>query len=296
MRAINELQQTRRIFEAECQRSQDEEAKKRQRAVIAWLSAADSATDHEDALAVQGNDPESGRWLFQQNSIKSWVDLHSLAEPLLWIKGKPGAGKTILASVLIEECRRRLDSAVAFFYCKHGDPTRNSFMAFTRSVVLQLSQLKPSLLPFILDKASSSGTDSLKSPKVAKDILNVALESFDNLSLVIDGIDECVKSQKDEISSWVRSTVTAAQANHSENLRCCFLSQDDNDTGRLFKALPTFRIAEQHNSSDILRYCRLRASEIGVAFGLPSQDVQDLAECVSRKADGITPPQHQKTV
>lgn len=122
----------------------------------------------------------------------------------------------------------------------------------------------------------------------------MALESFDDLVLIIDGLDECVKSQKDEISSWIRSEIGLALANQSNNMRCCFISQDDNDTGRLLKFLPTFKITEQHNSVAISSFCKHRADEIGTIFALPSPDVQDLAKCVSGKADGKLPSYYRK--
>ncbi|KAF2492844.1 ankyrin [Lophium mytilinum] len=287
IKAMEELHETRRVLDDECKRRQDEDSKRRQLAVISWLSAADSASDHEDAFAVHEDEPNSGLWLFQHNSVKDWIDPYSLSEPLLWINGNPGAGKTILASALIEECRRQPHSAAAFFYCKHGDPARDNFIGFARSFIFQLTKLNSSLLPFVLEKESSSGTDSLRSSKIAKEILAVAVESFDDLTIVIDGLDECVKSQKAEIVSWIRSVVASAETDDSRNLRCCFLSQDDNDTGRLLKGLPTFKITAEHNNHDISRFCRRRANEIGQNFGVLPQDVQNLAECVAGKADGM---------
>lgn len=173
---------------------------------------------------------------------------------------------------------------MVYFYCKHADPDRNNFVAFARSVILQFSELIPSLPPFILEKASSS--DILKSPKVAKEILNVAVESLGGLFMIIDGIDECSKTAKEEISAWVRSATSPNQQNFSGGFRCCFLSQEDNDTGRLFRALPTFKIEVQHNNEDILRFCHLRADEIGTTFKLQPGDIRGLAETVCQKADG----------
>jgi len=92
MKAMKELHEARSVLDDECKRRQEEDANRRQLAVVSWLSAADSASDHEHALAVHENEPRSGQWLFQQNAVKDWMDSGLSSEPLLWINGKPGAG------------------------------------------------------------------------------------------------------------------------------------------------------------------------------------------------------------
>jgi ankyrin repeat protein len=289
MKLMEELYETRRAVDEDCKRQREKDENRRRDAAFSWLSAADSATDHEDALVIHEEGVASGEWLFRQDTIKDWMDPHSLPEPILWITGRPGAGKTILASNLIEKCRSQSGTAVAYFYCKHGDPARDNFVGLARSVISQLMELNPSLVPFVLQARlrATTGINTLQSPKIVKEIFEAALQSFGDLILVIDGLDECIKSQKTEIVSWIRSATASAAADDSRNLRCCFLSQEDNDCGRLLKNLPTFRITEQHNSEDILDFCGHRASEIGKDFGLAPQDAQNLATLVAKNADGM---------
>lgn len=303
MKVVNEIHETRRILEEECRKRQDEERGRQQLAVISWLSAADSSGDHEHALSVYEDDLQSGQWLFQEDAIKNWVDRTSSSEPLLWINGKPGAGeafsnlptvntnlrelgKTILASNLIEVCRRQPNATVVYFYCKHGDSSRDNFMGLARSIISQFTKFNPLLVPYILEVQSNAGTNLLRSPKIAKEILNTSIESFHNLVLVVDGLDECIKSQKDEIVSWIRSEVIVAEDNGSQNLRSCFLSQHDNDTGRLLRGLPSFKITNDHNRTEILRFCQRRATRIGEDFGLSPHGVRDLVASVAENADG----------
>lgn len=92
LRAIDELLETRRAIEDRCKNTEVADAEKRKREAAAWLSAADSTADHDDALSVFENDPGSGSWLFRQNLVEKWLDPQSLVDPLLWINGKPGAG------------------------------------------------------------------------------------------------------------------------------------------------------------------------------------------------------------
>ena len=305
IRTLNELREIRQAVQAKSQEYEEEDQRNRRCKVVSWLSAADIESDHDGYLEAQQESGINGEWLFEHNIISSWADRNSICAPLLWINGKPGAGttftplanplcllndafvgKTILASALIEKCRSQPNSPVAFFYCKHKDNTRDNFVAFARSIISQLSKLNPLLDPFILDTASSRGTNVLQSPETAKEILNVALESFAGLRLIIDGLDECSKSQKEKISSWTQSAFPPLQSDSSAPPRCCFVSQHDNDTGRLFKSFATFEIKEHHNRQDIENYCKAQATEISADFSLSSDDVKRLREAVTKKADG----------
>lgn len=92
MKAMKELHEARSVLDDECKRRQEEDANRRQLAVVSWLAAAGGVGGHEYALAVHENEPRSGQWLFQQDTIKDWMDACLSSEPLLWINGKPGAG------------------------------------------------------------------------------------------------------------------------------------------------------------------------------------------------------------
>lgn len=104
--------------------------------------------------------------------------------------------------------------------------------------------------------------------------------------MVIDGLDECARPVKREITSWIRSTVTSVDENDSWKLCCCVISQDDKDIGRLLRGAPSLKITKKHNSYEILRLCHRRASDIDQAFGLGPQQAQQLAKQVAEKVDG----------
>ncbi|KAI9766234.1 MAG: hypothetical protein M1840_006648 [Geoglossum simile] len=143
-------------------------------------------------------------------------------------------GKTVLTSLLIDECQKIPDVCVAFFYCKHKDPQRSTFVAIARSILLQLLCYKKALLSYIYKEASTSGESSLESSELTKKLLEVALKAFNKVYLIIDGFDECGKTEKKLISTWFQSIINSVSIEDSGGLRCLFVSQADNDTGSLF--------------------------------------------------------------
>lgn len=193
-------------------------------------------------------------------------------------------GKTVLTSVLVEKCASISNTNLAFFYCRAEDFNKNSFIGVCRSLILQLVQRNASILSYVYEKSSSSGRSQLDSTSVAKEMLVVALNAFDKLFIVIDGIDECKKAEKERISSTLISIVES----HTACLRCCFISQHDKDTGKIFRNIPTFRITEKHNEGDILNYCVGMEERIARSFRVSATDLRTLniSRNVATKADG----------
>jgi hypothetical protein len=195
-------------------------------------------------------------------------------------------GKTVLASLLIDECRRIPSVCVVFFYCKYKDPQRNTFVAVARSILQQLLRYKKTLLSHIYEEASRSGGGVLESLELAKELLEVALRAFNRVFLIIDGVDECGKTEKKLISTWFQSIVNSVSADDPQSLRCLFMSQVDNDTSHLFRGIPALQITSANNSEDITNYCRVWAGKIREKFDLSPVDTESMVTNVSGRADG----------
>lgn len=117
-------------------------------------------------------------------------------------------------------------------------------------------------------------------------MLEVALKTFDKIYLIIDGLDECKKDEKLLISTWFQSTINNESVDDPARLRCLFISQDDNDTCKLFKSVPTFQITSADNREDIAQFCMAWARKIQEKFELSTGDTDSLMTTVSSGADG----------
>ncbi|KEZ43202.1 hypothetical protein SAPIO_CDS4876 [Scedosporium apiospermum] len=272
----------------------EEAVKRRAQAVRAWL-AAESMTVHQDHFsALRHEYPGSGEWILKKNRVRQWLDVGSAAGPLLWLTGIPGAGKTFLASTLIEELQKRTGVHVLFFYCKYETVGRNSFMDIARSLLQQCCLGDERLQEYI--EAKSSGEDTLRKSQ-AKELLDVAIRRKNRAFIIIDGIDECKKEEKVEIVSWLRGIVAgdcgASDSDEEEDVenegeetavRGLIVGQEDNDSWRLLRDLPVVKIEPGDNEADILRFCRDGESKIKARFETGSLDV---AETVAKYAAGM---------
>jgi hypothetical protein len=67
-----------------------------------WLDAPNMAGQQEKGQLTREAQPRSGQWLLSRDKVKAWLDPAMSVAACLWIHGIPGAGKTVLASLLID--------------------------------------------------------------------------------------------------------------------------------------------------------------------------------------------------
>jgi len=117
-------------------------------------------------------------------------------------------------------------------------------------------------------------------------MLDIALRKFDKVYIILDGLDECPIKEKKLIASWFRSVVDSISEDEPEAMRCLFVSQDDNDCGKLFSGIPIAKISTIENSSDILVFCQSWAKNIQQKFRLSEAEESSIAIKVTQRADG----------
>ncbi|KAH8687413.1 hypothetical protein BGZ60DRAFT_363661, partial [Tricladium varicosporioides] len=287
---FHQMEMGRVAAKADFQRRKEEEDRNRRISVRNWLSAASTEVDQERGVTTRKNNPGSGRWLLGNNQIQGWFNPEFCSAPLVWINGIPGAGKTVLASLVVEELQR-LQSAhpitLGFFYCKHKDNQRNTFNAVARAILAQLLNQNEDLLPYLFENASTSGEIVLGSPSLTKELLETALKSSEKLYIVIDGLDECDPPEKKAIIQWFQSVVAALPDTEFDSLRCLFISQDDGEIGKLLSKLPTIRIKPEDTRADIQTYVTIWGKEIQEKFDLPDENRKDIITAVIERADGM---------
>lgn len=112
----------------------------------------------------------------------------------MWIHGVPGAGKTILASLLIDECTKIANTQTIYFYCRNGDPRMNDFISMCRSLMDQLSNLDGSVVDILSDMVVKSDM-CFKTRKHMEKVLQLCLDAAGTVYIVLDGLDECTEPE-----------------------------------------------------------------------------------------------------
>ncbi|KAK2762332.1 hypothetical protein FQN54_001342 [Arachnomyces sp. PD_36] len=231
----------------ESNREKEVQIKDRKAMVAQWLSPFDIEAEQENYRTIRSACKDPGRWLLNDRLFKKWLSLEDCDTPLLWLNGIPGAGKTILASIVVDEILHIPDSTVAFFYY---------------------------------------GKAILTSIQLAKKIIRTSLRSCETTYIVIDGIDECGRAARKEITSWFRTVVHEPDTAKS-SIRCLFVGQDDGISVEDFRGVPEIKIKDK-NRPDIEYFARVWDQMIENKFGRVIQSKNSsIQKIISARAQGM---------
>ncbi|KAF8217589.1 ankyrin repeat-containing domain protein [Mycena galopus ATCC 62051] len=158
-----------------------------------WLKAPDAQINHNTARDL--HEDNTGGWLLRSFEYKSWK---STPSSLFWINGKPGAGKTIICSTVIEDLLAIPGSVVAYFYFHYGD-TDKSLRGMLSSFIIQLEeQLLNTASPLLaLYQKHGSGTHEPSIEELTTCVKDLVIAfATCPIFIVLDALDEFSKPDK----------------------------------------------------------------------------------------------------
>ncbi|KAI8718204.1 NACHT domain-containing protein [Fusarium sp. LHS14.1] len=126
----------------------------------------------------------TGKWLFRDQLFKDWVDHSKGTTRILWLKGIPGAGRTLLASSVIRHTQPI--SKTIFAFLTYNDTSTTALSIF-HSLVFQLASDSLALQTELRQSNHKNLRNSLEE---TADLLQSLLECAGETYVVIDGIDE----------------------------------------------------------------------------------------------------------
>jgi ankyrin repeat protein len=184
----------------------------------------DQMEDHY--LTLKSAHADTCQWLFESAEYLDWLDpkQRSSNNGILWIKGKPGAGKSTLMKCAVQRAQELPDSpiSISFFFHARGGTLEKTTEGMYRSLLTQIVENIPRLRA-LLDKQSwrDSWTVEILSHFFRKAIL--ALDQ-DHLTCYIDALDEC---DDDEIRAMVEvfENLTELATARKIQFRACFSSR-----------------------------------------------------------------------
>src|SRR4051812_7229109 len=139
---------------------------------------------------------DSYSWILDNEQFKQWQD--DQGSSLLWVRGDPGKGKTMLLCGIINELARSFgnDTNVSFFFCQATDVRINNATSVLRGLIYSLVKKQQPLLSHVRSRYDQAGKPLFEDvnawnalSKIFTDILKDP--SLKNTYIVIDALDEC---------------------------------------------------------------------------------------------------------
>lgn len=155
----------------------------------------------------------TGNWIKGEPLYKGWIKEE---QPILWIFGGPGAGKSFLSSKIIshlldlyvQDPDHAVRISVGYFYIQENDERLRSLNAILKSVALQIANHNPVYKKHVVTMCESS--DRISTAKSTWQSLFLGFfgsQQNENSAafVVIDGLDEAPRREREMFLELLRS-------------------------------------------------------------------------------------------
>jgi WD40 repeat protein/pimeloyl-ACP methyl ester carboxylesterase len=154
-----------------------------------------SSTYEQDLMTVQdARGSGTCKWFAAKQSYGDWRDSKSSQGNLLWITGKPAAGKSVLSGFIIDDLQQR-GLACSYFFFRHGNKSQTRLGTALRHLAFQMAQNDPITLDRIstLQERHGNLNDENDASLWRTLFINCIFQvQFTTHFWVIDALDECV--------------------------------------------------------------------------------------------------------
>ncbi|KAF5262403.1 hypothetical protein FOXYS1_6866 [Fusarium oxysporum] len=173
------------------------------------------------------------RWFLKHPDYLSWIDRQQISQHrgFLWIRGKPGAGKSTIMKFIYSESkkkdRKHQSLTASFFFNARGELLERTVSGMYRSLILQLFHGFPDLECVLDDPDILPRNQNGRPPlNVLKDLLRAAVTKLGQRSFTcfIDALDECDEQQVMDLVEYFED-LAEQYTEDNVNLRICFSSR-----------------------------------------------------------------------
>ncbi|KAH6714006.1 NACHT domain-containing protein [Leptodontidium sp. MPI-SDFR-AT-0119] len=138
----------------------------------------------------------SYNWVLKTSDFQQWRN--NPQTWLLWIRGDPGKGKTMLLCGIINELKKSIPKStlLSYFFCQATESRINNATAVLRGLIYLLVNEQPSLISHVRKKYDQAGKalfeDSNTWVALSEIFANILQDpKLNNTCLIVDALDEC---------------------------------------------------------------------------------------------------------
>jgi hypothetical protein len=159
--------------------------------ILDWLTKVEYSPKHNDLR--DRRQPGTGQWLLASEEYQTWL---KTSAQTLFCPGIPGAGKTILTSIVIDDfiTKRQIDPSIGIAYLYFDFERRNEAKAgdLLASLLKQLTRGQSSLPGSVKDLYDRHKAERPQpSLEQVLRLLHLVIPLYSKVFIIVDALDEC---------------------------------------------------------------------------------------------------------
>lgn len=174
------------------QKQNREQNREKNRDLKKYLGVAE-ILDDDLASVSEARIRGSCEWILNKDSYIKWRDGQFGDSRMLWIKGKPAAGKSVLAGYVIDQLEKS-GSSYSYFFFKHSVKSKSSLDRCFRKLAFQMALSDPEACEAVLTmQADGVSLDNVDERTLWRILFvqGIFQTSMSRHYWVLDALDEC---------------------------------------------------------------------------------------------------------
>jgi Cdc6-like AAA superfamily ATPase len=253
--------------------SRKEQVEETERRVVEAALSSEAVLKVAEIQAHNVNERQdgSGEWLKHEKLYKSWLKSE---EPILWILGGPGSGKSFLTSTVVShlleihsEAQGSMRVLIGYFYIQEDDAQLRSLNTILKSIAYQLQVNDPVYAKYLL-KACSSPQKVITAADTWK---NLFLDYFGAMQygnksafIVLDGIDEAPRRERETLFRLLKDLDTS-NVSKRPRIQVLLIGRPDLRDDTVFiwdKPIIYIEVSARKTKDDILAYIKSNVGRV----------------------------------
>ena len=142
---------------------------------------------------------DSYAWILNNQAFMDWQANHNTR--LLWIKGDPGKGKTMMMIGLVDQLSSQLQAnpgshIMSYFFCQDTDPRLNNAVSVLKGLIYFLTTEHEDLIQHIRKRYETAGSQQYEGASALLALWTILMDMVNDprlirVYLMIDALDEC---------------------------------------------------------------------------------------------------------
>ncbi|KAF7506984.1 hypothetical protein GJ744_011008 [Endocarpon pusillum] len=167
----------------------------RAQTILQWLSATDYGTQQSDFFQRQQDG--TGQWLLDSTEFRNWRSNNATT---LYCHGMPGAGKTIMTSIVVNQLCTEFEynpsTGIAYLYCDFRRKGEQKPINLLASLLKQLILNQPKMPPGV-ERLYENHLAKQTRPLLGEILteLHFVASTYSKSFIIVDALDECSISE-----------------------------------------------------------------------------------------------------